>query len=238
MQERYLGDIHDYFKFIFLKFLSMSLKQKIGLNWYLVKPSSIGVKEVYKKDGEKRNIVPEVTSTIDRDLIKELSILKNPLNRNIEIFSEETHLTKFIKFFNKEINVKNRKEWFKQSINFFRNEDIIFLDPDNGIKKIMSNQKQSLKYAFRSEIENYIEKNKTIIFTQFQSFNTHHMELVNKIYLMFQEIKIKLEYPIIRNRTAPNTFFFTISYAKKDAKLKKIYERYSKFNKKVELIYI
>ena len=68
MQERYLGDIHDHFKFIFLKFLSKSLKQKIGLNWYLVKPSSIGVKEIFKKDGEKRNITPDITSKIDRDL--------------------------------------------------------------------------------------------------------------------------------------------------------------------------
>ena len=33
MQERYLGDIHDYFKFLFLKFLSKTLKIKIGLNY-------------------------------------------------------------------------------------------------------------------------------------------------------------------------------------------------------------
>lgn len=236
MQERYLGDIHDHFKFIFLKFLSKSLKQKIGLNWYLVKPSSIGVNEIFKKDGEKRNITPEITSKIDGDLIKELSFLKNPINRNINTFSRKTHLRKFIKFFNKEINVGNRDEWFKQSLNFFRNQDIIFLDPDNGIKKSVNNQKQSLKYAFRYEIEYYIKQNKTIIFTQFQSFNSHHLELVQKIYYMFQEINIKLEYPIIRNRSAPNTFFFTISDVKKD-NIKEIYENYSKFNKKVELIY-
>ena len=236
MQERYLGDIHDHFKFIFLKFLSTCLKQKIGLNWYLVKPSSIGVKEILKKDGEKRNITPDITTKIDKDLVKELSFLKNPLNRNIYTFSRETHLKKFIKFFNKEINVKNREEWFKQSLSFFRNQDIIFLDPDNGIKKGVNNQKQSLKYAFRNEIENYIKQNKTIIFTQFQSFNSHHLELIKKVYSMFQEIKIKLDYPIIRNRSAPNTFFFTISNVKK-ANLNEIYEKYAKFNKKVDLIY-
>ena len=55
MQERYLGDIHDFFKFIFLKFLSRNLEIKIGLNWYLVDPYKIGVDEVKKNDGEKRN---------------------------------------------------------------------------------------------------------------------------------------------------------------------------------------
>ena len=237
MQERYLGDIHDYFKFIFLKFLSISLKKKIGLNWYLVNPLSIGVKEILKKDGEKRRLNPDIMSRVDKHLIKELSYLKNPLNRNIDIFSRETHLKKSVKFFNKEINIENREEWFKQSLNFFRNEDIIFLDPDNGIKKTVNKHKRSLKYVFRSEIENYIKHNKTIIFTQFQSFNSHHLELVEKIYNMFQEIKIKLEHPIIRNRSAPNTFFFTISSVKNRDNFKEIYEKYSKFNRKVDLIY-
>ena len=57
MQQRYLGDIHDFQKFMFLKFLSCELKQKIGLNWYLVDPKKIGEKEVNKKDGEKRYFV-------------------------------------------------------------------------------------------------------------------------------------------------------------------------------------
>ena len=54
MQERYLGDIHDYYKFLFLKFLSLNLKEQIGLNWYLVDPKEISLKEVEKNDGEKR----------------------------------------------------------------------------------------------------------------------------------------------------------------------------------------
>ena len=57
MQERYLGDIHDYFKFLFLKFLSTQLNMKVGLNWYLVNPAEIGPSELKKKDGEKRNFL-------------------------------------------------------------------------------------------------------------------------------------------------------------------------------------
>ena len=46
MQERYLGDTHDFNKFIFLKFLSNQFRKKIGLNWYLVDTNNLGDKEV------------------------------------------------------------------------------------------------------------------------------------------------------------------------------------------------
>ena len=53
MQERYLGDIHDFQKFIFLKFLSSELQRKIGLNWFLVNPKSIGETEIKKRMARK-----------------------------------------------------------------------------------------------------------------------------------------------------------------------------------------
>ena len=42
MQERYAGDIHDFFKINFLEFIFNGLRQKIGLNWYLAKPDLLG----------------------------------------------------------------------------------------------------------------------------------------------------------------------------------------------------
>ena len=36
MQERYLGDIHDFMKLNFLEFISKKINKKIGLNWYLI----------------------------------------------------------------------------------------------------------------------------------------------------------------------------------------------------------
>ena len=48
MQERYLGDVHDFYKFLFLKYLSKKLKEKIGLNWYLVSPKQVSLSEKKK----------------------------------------------------------------------------------------------------------------------------------------------------------------------------------------------
>ena len=79
MQERYSGDIHDFFKLNFLQFMSHSLKEKIGLNWYLVKPELLGNSEVKKNDGEKRNFLSsQEFIKINPDLIEELK----PFNSN------------------------------------------------------------------------------------------------------------------------------------------------------------
>ena len=76
MQERYLGDIHDFYKFLFVKHLAINLKVQIGLNWFLVDPKSIGKPEMKKNDGEKRNYLnnPKISS-FDEKLSLELNDL-------------------------------------------------------------------------------------------------------------------------------------------------------------------
>ena len=57
MQERYLGDIHDFFKFNYLEYLAKKLDSRVGLNWYLVSPNDLGKNELKKNDGEKRDFI-------------------------------------------------------------------------------------------------------------------------------------------------------------------------------------
>ena len=133
MQERYLGDIHDYFKFLFLKFLSTQLNMKVGLNWYLVNPAEIGPSELKKKDGEKRKFLyDEELNLYDKVLIQEFKKFQKKQFRNLELFTYETHLKQYINFFNEPIKFNNRKKWLEQSLYHHRDEQIIFLDPDNG----------------------------------------------------------------------------------------------------------
>ncbi|HEV2488092.1 MAG TPA: hypothetical protein VGT08_21400 [Terracidiphilus sp.] len=40
MQERYLGDVHDYIKFALLRHLEKALDVRIGVNWYLTDPEN------------------------------------------------------------------------------------------------------------------------------------------------------------------------------------------------------
>jgi len=183
MQQRYLGDIHDFQKFIFVKFLSCAFNQKIGLNWYLVDPKQIGVKEVNKIDGEKRYFLKRNEfKTIDRKIYDEFVKLKTKKLRNIETFTKKTHLSEYISFYNKKIPLLNREKWFSDSLKFFNKKNIIFLDPDNGLLKNKKSRKISLKYVLVNEIEAYLLKKKTIIFTQFQSLVFHS----NSLRFLFQ----------------------------------------------------
>ena len=52
MQERYLGDVHDFLKYRFLRHLKNNTNFSIGLNWYLTQPADVDPKKT--NDGEKR----------------------------------------------------------------------------------------------------------------------------------------------------------------------------------------
>ena len=241
MQQRYLGDIHDFQKFIFVKFLSSSFKKKIGLNWYLVDPKKIGGKEVNKKDGEKRYFLKnDEFKNIDPKIYEEFVKLKSKKLRKIEGFTKKTHLVKYVSFYNKKIPLLNREKWLSDSFNFFKKKDIIFLDPDNGLLKTNKSKKISLKYVLLNEIESYLSKKKTIIFTQFQSFNKTNILYLNEIKTYLKTKNIKINCPVIINRTAPNTFFISLSNDKKmELILTKNIEKYSTIHKKrVKLIAI
>ena len=236
MQERYLGDVHDYFKFLFLKFLSINLKMKIGLNWYLVRPEDIGTKEVEKNDGEKRSFLNKhELRNYDTAIIKEFEKLKFRKNRNINKFTENTHLNLYINFFNKFINLKDRKIWIEQSLNHFETEQIIFLDPDNGFSP-QNQGKKSLKYILAEDCKTYLSHNKIIIFTQFQSFRKKTSSHLDNLLSNLLDSGLNTNTPIIRNRTGPNTFYITIKPTKLKINLGSIFKKYADMFQHVELI--
>lgn len=233
MQQRYLGDIHDFQKFIFVKFLSCAFKQKIGLNWYLVDPTKIGKKEVNKKDGEKRYFLQKNEfKTIDRKIYDEFVKLKSKKSRNINSFTKNTHMSQYVSFYNKKIPLLNREKWLVDSLSFFKENTIIFLDPDNGLLKNKKSKKTSLKYVLINELESYLSNKKTVIFTQFQSFNKTNIEYLNEINNYLKMKNININCPVVINRTAPNTIFISLSSDKKmELRLKKNIKKYVSINK-------
>ena len=241
MQQRYLGDIHDFQKFMFLKFLSCELKTKIGLNWYLVDPKKIGEKEVNKKDGEKRYFLKKNEfKNIDRKIYDEFLAIKSKKFRNINTFTKNTHLCKYISFYNKKISLLNREKWLVDSLNFFKKNDIIFLDPDNGLLKNKKSKRISLKYVLLNEIESYLYNKKTVIFTQFQSFNKTNIMYLNEINNYLKMKNININCPMVINKTAPNTIFISLSrYKRIESQLNRSIKKYgSIYKNRVKLVTI
>tara|TARA_B100000927_G_scaffold272920_1_gene250915 strand:- start:215 stop:928 length:714 start_codon:yes stop_codon:yes gene_type:complete len=236
MQERYLGDVHDYFKFLFLKFLSETLKMKIGLNWFLVDPKDIGQKEIDKNDGERRNFLHDMDmKNYDKLIIEELKSLKNINERDIHRFTKNTHLASYINFFNRKLTTSNRQSWIQDSLIELKDQKIFFLDPDNGFSENKKG-KMSLKYLGPEDCKKILSQNKIIIFTQFQSFTVNHKLQILKLKQKLQNYKFKVLKSVIRNRTSPNTFYITISSHAIPHMLENVFEEYTKRFSKVELI--
>lgn len=240
MQERYLGDIHDYYKFLFLKNLSNFFQLRIGCNWYLVKPDNIGHSEVKKNDGEKRSYLNK-NIDLDTKIIKEFLPLKNFNNRVMKNFIKNTHLRKFIKFYHKHLDHTNRDQWFQQSIQNFKNCNYVFLDPDNGLisndSKISS--KKKIKYILTSELKKMYQRRFNIIFCQFQSFNKKHRDmLILKRNMIMDEIGLKINSHVLRNRVSPNTYYISLLQKGYEKKFNDFLIGFSKKNQKVEIIEI
>ena len=135
MQERYLGDIHDFYKFLFIKRLSINFRIKIGLNWRLINPKDLGPKELLLNDGEKRTYLQDSCAReIDLKLHNEMQLLNSKKNRKIEKFVKQTHMVKYADFFTKTLTPSNKKNWLKKSFEFYKKYEFIFLDPDNGLE--------------------------------------------------------------------------------------------------------
>ena len=56
MQERYLGDIHDFFKFNYLEYLAKKLDSRV-IKLVPVSPNDLGKMNYLKIDGEKRDFI-------------------------------------------------------------------------------------------------------------------------------------------------------------------------------------
>tara|TARA_A100001035_G_scaffold262145_1_gene241709 strand:- start:565 stop:1293 length:729 start_codon:yes stop_codon:yes gene_type:complete len=242
MQERYLGDIHDFYKFLFIKQLSTYFNIKIGLNWYLINPRDLGVKELLLNDGEKRTYLKDNHARkIDLKLHNEMETLKSKKNRILGDFVKQTHIIKYADFFSKTLTPFNRKAWLKSSFEFYKKYEFIFLDPDNGLEppKAKISDKKKIKYILNGELKKLFKLGKTICFCQFQAFNLPHKILLEKKRKqLFDLCGIRLKLPILRNRVAPNTFYIIITPDKNINKIEAFLLKYVDSIPKTELVYI
>jgi len=174
MQNRYVGDIGDYSKFVLIKYL---FKKKCGIIWYLYpnEGNADGKFRNYEgfdlKDDEIVEIMNKFSKTEeDKRSIKEL---ENILGRNgfdLTYFNECIEEKTCESFFSNYRKRKAyRKEWFEKALEKVKNCEVVFADPDNGtqIKSCPTKgTKKSGKYIYLDEIDKVLESHKTVIIYQ------------------------------------------------------------------------
>jgi len=167
MQNKYFGDIHDFYKYVLLKRISEHFS--LGIYWCLV-PNDIS------KDGNKK--LTEKENKKDSKLFGLLNSSKDKDLKNIKpYFSKNT------KYF-ENIHEKYHLNSIYQKIAFEKlfKQEIIFFDPDNGLEVLTTNNKNKFKYLSYETIEKYwIIGNSMIIYQHLNRDKNYLDDIILKI---------------------------------------------------------
>lgn len=161
MKNQYTGDIGDYTKLGLLRAIEKS-GFSIGLNWYLTPDEPERSKTV--NDGKYIAYLKKACDVPDKKLYSALKqIVENGTRSVAEI--ERANLFQNTLFCNKMLEAKNRDEWHLEALKNLGHQEVVFLDPDNGleVKSTKPGSKNGNKYATYKEAADYYASGATII---------------------------------------------------------------------------
>lgn len=165
MKNQYFGDINDYKKYSLLRHLSGWGYLNTAVCWLLTHNDNGG-------DGNHINYLtqPDKWRVYDATLFEllEQRVLKQRI-RDIKVI-EDSELMVNCSFFSEIVNddITSRQTYLKKFLFYFKDADLIFYDPDNGleIKSIPMGAKKSSKYLYWSEVKATYESGHSILIYQ------------------------------------------------------------------------
>jgi hypothetical protein len=175
MQQKYFGDIHDFYKFFLLK--KISENYSLGIHWCLISDDNTN-------DGEKKLTQKEYK--LDGKLFEILT----QQNRKLEDI--EKYFPKMTKYFYELIDKFNSDGDYEDIlIKQLSNVDFIFLDPDNGIEVNSTSNKNRYKYISYGLLSNLWKKGFSLII--YQHMDRSKYSIHNKLKKIISILKCKKE---------------------------------------------
>lgn len=161
MKNQYAGDVGDYTKLGILRGLE-KVGLSIGLNWYLT-PDESELSKTFT-DGKHTKFLKYDCDTPDKELHCALKKIGLSDKRTV-IRLERAKLFKNALFWNKMLEAQNRDKWHLEALKKLHNQDVIFLDPDNGLEVKSTNpySKNGNKYTTYKEAADYYVQGATVI---------------------------------------------------------------------------
>lgn len=161
MKNQYAGDVGDYTKLGVLRAIEKA-GFSIGLNWYLT-PDEPEHSKTFT-DGKHISFLDKECDTPDKDLHSALKSIAKSEKRSVAKI-ERAKLFKNALFWNKILEAETRDEWHLEALKELGNQDVIFLDPDNGleVKSAKPYSKNGNKYTTYKETADYYAKGATVI---------------------------------------------------------------------------
>lgn len=210
MQERYLGDSHDFLKYALLRHVARELGVTVGVNWYLTRPEEVD--RAGNNDGQKRHhLNGGIWRDIDPALYDTIARFDDPALRTIGNVEALGVLPKGTVYFDEPVPRLNRSFWFARSQAELGSADLIFLDPDNGFEVASMGSRTAPKYALYAEAAEYLAAGKSVIAIQFAR-QCDPVQRANDIrQTLASRCSMGDDIPVIRGRVAPNILFFGLA---------------------------
>ncbi len=150
MQDRYAGDVGDFSKFALMRQLEVLSSRPMGLIWYRHPDES------HTNDGRHINYMSHPSwLNCDRALVEHLSQASSQEARSIRFLEGLPLFRQAPKTFDESCHpfshaAFRRGEWFDRALSAVEGCDIVFADPDNGIR-LSPQATASPKHIERSE---------------------------------------------------------------------------------------
>lgn len=187
MKNQYVGDINDYKKYSLIEIISEVLNEKVLIAWMLTEDDSRndGNKLDYlKKEKNYRQSNPELF-----DKLKSINKNKRRIDEVQKLLGDKYN------FYSKPLsdNKEKRTKYFESLIVEAENAGLVFFDPDNGIevKSVKCGNKNSSKYLYWNEIEQFAKSEKDILI--YQHFPRKERKQYVEDLKMTLQAKTKLE---------------------------------------------
>lgn len=183
MKNQYAGDIGDYTKLGILRKLETA-GFSIGLNWYLTPDEPEHSKSF--NDGKHTEFWDWECKMPDSELHNVLKEFKKQKRCVAKL--EQANLFKNALFWDQILESKNREPWHFEALKYLGSQDIIFLDPDNGleVKSTKPKSKNGNKYTTYQEVADYYKKGSSVIVYNHRDRKSHDEYI--KRFTRFREL--------------------------------------------------
>ncbi len=216
MKDKYFGDIHDFLKYALLRYLQEKMGWSIYINWMLTSYEPQMSKEgKQQRDGEK--IEYENIKEIDPLLYNALSPFRLGMKtRAVSAFKDLCLLDNLDEYRSivpdktMSMNLsKSRKEWSEGFLKPSGIYNLVFFDPDNGlrVKSTSLGRTNSYKYVFKYEIQKVFERGQNVLIYQHRNRQNFDAQLCEKKQILYG-IEEKAHISVFNGK---NTFFLLMT---------------------------
>jgi len=236
MQERYLGDSHDFVKYALLRYLHSNLNLRVGVNWYLTERT---IDHCSNNDGEKRHHLKGGSwQRWDASLFDSIRIFEEKKHRVLRKVSAHKILPADTLYFEDIVPTSDRTLWHERGMSALSGADIVFLDPDNGFEVKSASSKKLPKYSLYSEAVDYHKQGKIVVSIQFARQCCPERKARDIRANLYEQASYTAQLPILRGRVAPNILFIFLAPSADASRLTQTLINFSAMSEgKAELIY-